>query len=43
MVSGIGPAKTLSSLGIQVQSDLPGVGQNLRVRYGISQRLYDLI
>ncbi|KAH8900239.1 GMC oxidoreductase-like protein [Thozetella sp. PMI_491] len=29
MVSGIGPAATLQSLGIPVTRDLPGVGQNL--------------
>ena len=30
MLSGIGPAKTLRALGIRVQADLPGVGQNLQ-------------
>ncbi len=30
MLSGIGPADHLSSLGIQLVRDLPGVGQNLR-------------
>ena len=29
MLSGIGPASDLKALGIQVQCDLPGVGQNL--------------
>jgi choline dehydrogenase len=29
MVSGVGPASTLQSYGIQVVSDLPGVGQNM--------------
>ena len=31
MVSGIGPKKTLESLGVKVLSDRPGVGQNLWV------------
>jgi choline dehydrogenase len=30
MLSGVGPAEHLSSLGIPVVKDLPGVGQNLR-------------
>lgn len=30
MLSGIGPAKALSGLGIDVMHDLPGVGQNLQ-------------
>jgi choline dehydrogenase-like flavoprotein len=32
MVSGIGPADTLKEHGIDVVSDLPGVGQNESVR-----------
>lgn len=35
MVSGVGPQKTLSGLGINVISDLSGVGQNLWVSGGI--------
>ena len=31
MVSGVGPAATLNGLGIDVVSDLQGVGQNLEV------------
>lgn len=31
MVSGIGPSETLESHGIDVISDLPGVGQNMWV------------
>ena len=31
MVSGIGPAETLQKQGVQVLSDLSGVGQNLWV------------
>ena len=31
MVSGIGPREKLQSLGIDVLSDRPGVGQNLYV------------
>ncbi|BCM94228.1 putative GMC-type oxidoreductase [Abditibacteriota bacterium] len=30
MLSGIGPAKHLSEVGIEVKADLPGVGQNLQ-------------
>lgn len=33
MVSGIGPKETLNSLGIEVLSDRPGVGQNMWVCY----------
>ena len=29
MLSGIGPADYLKSLGIEIKKDLPGVGQNL--------------
>jgi choline dehydrogenase len=32
MVSGVGPAESLDRLGIDVVSDLPGVGQNMQVR-----------
>ena len=31
MVSGVGPKEPLTRLGIDVVSDLPGVGQNLWV------------
>jgi choline dehydrogenase len=43
MLSGIGPAGALRSLGIAVAADLPGVGQNLqnhpayRLHYAVSQ------
>ena len=33
-LSGIGPAKLLSDLGIEVRHDLAGVGENLRDHYG---------
>jgi len=33
-LSGIGPAELLRNLGIDVQHDLPGVGENLRDHYG---------
>ena len=33
MVSGIGPKERLDSLGIEVLSDRPGVGQNMWVCY----------
>jgi choline dehydrogenase-like flavoprotein len=33
MVSGVGPAATLKGLGIDVVSDLPGVGQNMMVMH----------
>ena len=36
MLSGVGPADHLSSLGIQVVQDMPGVGQNLRDHPGVS-------
>lgn len=36
MVSGIGPEETLNSLGIEVLSDRPGVGQNMWVCYTAS-------
>lgn len=32
MISGIGPAQTLTANGIQVLADRPGVGQNMIVR-----------
>lgn len=35
MLSGVGPADHLKSLGIEVQADAPGVGQNLTDHYGI--------
>ncbi|MEO6299206.1 MAG: GMC family oxidoreductase N-terminal domain-containing protein [Paracoccaceae bacterium] len=35
MLSGIGPAAHLKSLGIAVQHDLPGVGENLTDHFGI--------
>lgn len=35
MLSGVGPADHLKSLGITVQADVPGVGQNLTDHYGI--------
>lgn len=41
MVSGIGPRKTLNSLGIPIIKDLPGVGQNLwdHAFYGTTYRV----
>jgi choline dehydrogenase len=41
MLSGIGPAAELSSHGIEVRKDLPGVGANLQDRYevGIATRI----
>jgi choline dehydrogenase-like flavoprotein len=41
MLSGIGPASALSSLGIAPRVDLPGVGSNLQDRYevGVVSRL----
>ncbi|KAL8727208.1 MAG: hypothetical protein Q9181_005793 [Wetmoreana brouardii] len=41
MVSGIGPAQTLSKYGIPIISDLPGVGQNLwdQPQFGASFRV----
>jgi choline dehydrogenase len=35
MLSGVGPAADLKKLGINVQCDLPGVGQNLQDRYEV--------
>ncbi|HEV3443021.1 MAG TPA: GMC family oxidoreductase [Gemmataceae bacterium] len=35
MLSGVGPAADLTKLGVAVQCDLPGVGQNLQDRYEI--------
>jgi choline dehydrogenase len=35
MLSGIGPAAALRSLGIDVRQDLPGVGANLQDRYEV--------
>lgn len=42
MVSGIGPAATLADLGINVISDLPGVGQNMWVSCLFAVALYDI-
>ncbi|KAL9084935.1 MAG: hypothetical protein Q9159_004979 [Coniocarpon cinnabarinum] len=41
MVSGIGPASTLTSLGVPVLADRPGVGQNMQdhVYYGPAYRV----
>ncbi|QSA99004.1 GMC family oxidoreductase [Methylococcus sp. EFPC2] len=36
MLSGIGPERHLQNLGIPVQVDLPGVGENLQDRYEIA-------
>ena len=38
MLSGVGPAGQLRSLGIQVVNDLPGVGQNMRDHPNVSVR-----
>ena len=35
LLSGVGPASHLSSRGIKLQHDLPGVGQNLTDHFGI--------
>ena len=35
MLSGIGPADHLSSVGVEVTHDLPGVGENLQDHFGI--------
>lgn len=40
MVSGVGPKATLSKVGIDVVSDLPGVGQNMMVRLRASRCLF---
>ena len=39
MLSGVGPATRLGSLGIQMVHDLPGVGQNMRDHPGIQVKL----
>ena len=39
MLSGVGPAEHLKSLGIPLVHDLPGVGQNLRDHPGVRIRL----
>ena len=39
MLSGVGPARHLRSLGIPVVHDLPGVGKNLRDHMGLSVRM----
>jgi len=36
MLSGIGPARDLHALGIEVRVDLPGVGRNLQDRYEVA-------
>ena len=36
LLSGIGPAEQLNSLGLRCISDLPGVGQNLKERYEVA-------
>ena len=39
MLSGVGPADHLRSLGIQVVHDLPGVGKNMKDHPGVAVRL----
>ncbi len=43
MVSGVGPASELQSLGIPVVADLKGVGQEMRVSYSYNRRSSELI
>lgn len=43
MVSGVGPASELQSLGIPVVADLKGVGQEMWVSYSYNRRSSELI